>query len=105
MLACGEAGGRFDIIGEAGDTKHDGVSRFFRAEPRACRYATLTQRARQSQSASQGADVVLLAGGKLRKWAVLPARFSAAMVTRRKSEQFPIFVAPAGRDSKTKQKS
>src|SRR6266850_6272472 len=103
MLARGKAGRRFDIISEAWDAKHDGVRRFFRADPRACCHATLTQRARQPQNASHGADAVLLLGGKVRKRTILCTGFCTAMVTDRGSEHFPIFVAPAGRHGETKQ--
>src|SRR5712692_5676125 len=102
MLACSEARGGLDVIGQAGNTKNDGVRGFFGAEPCAGGHTTLAKRARQTQDASQGADAVLPFRRKPGKRTILRARFGSAMVTDRKSEQFPIFVAPPGRNGQTK---
>src|SRR5260370_39379417 len=102
MLACSEARGGLDVIGQAGNTKNDSVRGFFGAERGAGGQTAVAKRARQTQEASQGADAVLPFRRKPGKRTILRARFGSAMVTDRKSEQFPIFVAPPGRNGQTK---
>src|SRR5260370_41730406 len=102
MLACSEARGGLDVIGQAGNTKNDSVRGFFGAEPCAGGHTGLAKRARQTQEASQGADAVLPFRRKPGKRTILRARFGSARVTGRKREQFPIFVAPPGRNDHTK---
>src|SRR2546430_5511470 len=102
MLACSKASGSLDIIREARNAKDNGIRGFFGAEPGAAGHTALAKRARQPQNAGQGADVILLFRRKLGKRTVLRPRFGTAMVTDRKSEEFPIFVAPSGGNGESK---
>ena len=65
MLAGGEARGSFDIVGQARHAENHGVHGLLGAKSCASGNTTLAEGACQAQDASQGADAIMLLGGKL----------------------------------------
>ncbi len=60
MLTGGKARGGLDIIGEARNTKNDGVRGLLCAKPCATGHTTFAKHARQPQNAGQSTDAILL---------------------------------------------